>query len=306
MKSAKLLRMKLCSVVGLLGALLFCLPCHAWWPDGHGVLSEAAALSLPEEMPKFFRESGKAIAHHSFDPDVLKSRATPISASVEHAEHYMDWELLSLARAERKLPETRYAFLKFCFEKQLDPAKVGLLPYAVAEWTERLTVAFAEYRRWPNNKRIQEKCLVYSGFVAHYAQDLCQPLHVTVHHDGRAASDGTSPHSGIHAKVDSLIEVLQLSPGELARQQDVKPLGRLLLSEIITELHRSRSYVDRVYELEAILPSEQQQAAAIHPQVRAFATQRARQSTRFTASLFLTAWRNSAQVELPVWLQRKP
>src|SRR5437764_832460 len=65
------------------------------------------------------------------------------------------------------------------------------------------------------------------GILAHYAGDICMPLHTTVDYDGRVTADGRSPHSGIHAKVDSLIEKLPLRPEDLAAGQKIEPLAEV-------------------------------------------------------------------------------
>ena len=121
--------------------------CRAWWSGGHGILTHAAVESVPDEIPEFFRSGGGMIAHCAFDPDVSKNRGTPVVASSEHSEHYIDLELLQ----GRSLPKNRYEFTQLCTELGIRPEKVGLVPYAVAEWAERLAVAFAEHRKWPDN-----------------------------------------------------------------------------------------------------------------------------------------------------------
>ncbi len=287
--------------IGVL-ALAGCLaggPAAAWWPVGHGIISKAAVRALPEEVPGFFRAGGDMIAHMSFDPDVAKHRAAPNVNDQEYPEHYIDHELLE----GRTLPPTRYEFLKLCADAKLDPKKVGLVPYAITEWTERLAIGFAEHRKWPNNLYIRQKCLVYAGFLSHYAGDMCQPLHTTVHFDGRVRADGNSPRSGIHNKVDALIERLQLKPEDLARDQKVAALDRLFPA-VLAQLDNSRGLVERVYQLEAKLPPTEGPIAA-DPEVVAFAMERARQSTRFLASLYLTAWRKSHTIQLPPWLERE-
>ncbi|HVF11020.1 MAG TPA: hypothetical protein VNA16_09475 [Abditibacteriaceae bacterium] len=283
----------------MLVALTFIyLPAHAWWPAGHSTLSEAAVRALPREMPSYFRRGGAMIAHCAQDPDVVKQRDLPNANDSEQPEHYIDYELLQ----GRALPPTRYQYVQLCAELKLDPKEVGLLPYAVAEWTERLAMAFAEHRRWPHDYSIRSKSLVYAGFLAHYAQDMCMPLHVTVHHDGRANPDGSSPRTGIHAKVDSLIQKLALKPADLAKHQTIEPVPELMPA-IFAELNRSRSLVDRVYELESSLPVEN---GAWRPraEISDFTTERGREATRFTAVLCLTAWRKSASLSLPAWLER--
>lgn len=285
---------------GLALLLAAAVPAAAWWPKGHSILAEAAVRALPAAVPAFFRAGGATVAHLAQDPDVAKNRETPNVNDVEFPEHFLDRELLE----GRSLPATRYAFLGLCAAIKLDPKDVGLVPYAIAEWTERLAVAFAEHRRWPENPHIRTKCLVYAGFLAHYATDVCMPLHTTVHYDGRVPPGGRSPRSGIHARVDALIEKLELDPAVLARGLAVRPLPKLLPG-VVEELDRSHALVDRTYTLEAQLPPER---GAWQPtaEVRAFAEERARASTRFLASLYLTAWEKSASLRLPPWLEREP
>ena len=267
----------------------------AWGWNDHGTLTLAAVNALPRDMPAFFRAGGAMVAHCSFEPDASKNRGTPYARSAEYPEHFIDLEFLQ----GRALPEYRYAYIPLCAELGVKPEKVGFVPYAVAEWTERLAVAFAEHRKWPDNPHVQHKCLVYAGFLAHYAEDLCQPLHLTIHHNGRAGPDGSSPRSGIHYKVDGLIHNLAFEPDGLARGQKIVPLGELM-SGILQEIEKGRVLVDRVYELEDRLPSEPGEKPA--PDVVDFATERAREAVRFTAALYLTAWERSAQIELPDWL----
>ena len=64
---------------------------------------------------------------------------------------------------------------------------------------------FLAHRKWPYEPHIRDKCLVYAVNPAHYATDLCQPPHTTIHYDGRAQEDGSSPHTGIRQRVDGLL-----------------------------------------------------------------------------------------------------
>jgi hypothetical protein len=285
----------------LLLTTLLCIgaaPSGAWWPEGHSIVAEGAVRTLPAEVPAFFREGHALIAHCAQDPDVAKNRDTPNLRDAEEPEHYVDVELLQ----GRPFPKTRSEYLKLCAEMKLDPKKVGLLPYSVSEWTERLAVGFAEHRKWPENSSIRAKCLVYAGFLAHYAGDLCMPLHVTVHHNGRAMPDGTSPQTGIHARVDALIEKAGLKPEELAREQTAEAAADLF-GFVLKEIAASGALVDRVYALEPKLPSENGPWTA-EPEVEAFTRERARASARFLGSLYLTAWKRSESIRLPAWLKR--
>lgn len=274
-------------------------PAHAWWPQGHSIIASAAAQSLPEEVPSWFRRGTGQIAHNAQDPDVQKNRDLPFMSDAEGPRHYIDWEFLQ----GRPLPPTLKGFYQLCAELKLDPAHIGEAPYAIAQETQRLTMIFAEARRYPKNRYIRTKALVAAGILSHYAGDLCMPLHTTKDHDGRALPDGTSPKTGIHVKVDSLIEKLNLNPKDLAKNQQPQAFPSLFPA-IEAQLHNSRAQIDRTYALESQLPPEKGDWKPT-PEIQAFTVERARASTNFTASLFLTAWRDSAKVKLPTWLIRE-
>lgn len=279
-------------------AAVLALPARAWWPEGHSVIAEGAALALPVDVPAWFREGGALVGHLAQDPDVAKNPGAPLLRNAEEPEHFLDLELLK----GKPLPANRHLFLKLCAAEGVDPKDVGTLPYSVAEGAERLTVAFAEHRKWPLNASIRTKCLVYAGLLAHYSGDLCMPLHTTIHYNGRALPDGRSPRTGIHEKVDSLIERVGLTPADLAADQKVEPLPKLLPG-VLEEIERSRALIDRTYELEPQLPPSSGEWKP-SPEILAFTRERGRAATRFTAALYLTAWRNSASIKLPTWLKR--
>jgi hypothetical protein len=158
-------------------------------------------------------------------------------------------------------------------------------------------VAFAEHRAWPENEQIKTKSCVYAGILSHYAADLCQPLHVTVHYDGRARPDGSSHRTGIHQKVDALIGKLAVHPPELSAETKAHPFP-VLIDSVMAELGRSHALVDRVYELEKRLPGVDE-ALPDDVELRAFVLDRLEASALFIANLCLTAWELSATIELP-------
>ena len=273
---------------------LLAVPAQAWWGDGHGILTEGAVLALPEDAPAFFRQGGNIASHTAFDPDLFKNRGVSALRHAESGEHYFDLEYLE----GREIPPQRFDFIALCFELELDPTKVGMAPYAIAEWTGRLAVAFAEHRKWPENEAIQQKCLVYAGMLAHYAEDICQPLHATRDYDGKEQEDGTVIGKGIHEKVDSSVERLGFTPEDLAAGQKPEDFSDSLMEEIVDQIEQSNGLVEEVYALLDQWDEEED------TQMRAFAEARARTSVHFTASLYLTAWHQSAEIRLPGWLQR--
>lgn len=287
-------------------------PALAWHDEGHVYAARAAVEALPDDVPAFFREGRDTIAHGSLDPDVVRSKALPQLRDADAPEHYLDLELLR----GRPLPPTRSEFIALCHELGVPPDKAGTLPYAIAERAQWLTMAFAEHRRHPDNPHIRMKCLVLAGILSHYTADLHMPLHTTVHFNGRvegwdpAAVDRgeapavpKTPFTKVHEKVDALPTKVPFA--ELFAEPLAEPrVAEAIFPFTVEELKRSHALVDRVYELEPRVPAMAEMAID-DPEVRAFTKERIRASAEFTRDVILSAWRSSATLEPPDWLDRR-
>jgi len=255
----------------------------AWWEEGHAAVVEAAFDVLPERMPPPFRRARKEVAELSAEPDIWADRQTPRLRATERSEHYINLEYLG----DRELPPTRYQAIRLYADLGYKAEEVGLLPYAIIEWQQRLTSAFRDYRLRPT-KAVEYKCVVYAGVLAHYAADACQPLHVTKHHDGR---DGRQ--QGIHGKIDAFPGAAHLTREELGK--DVAPsFLRDPWQETLAVIRESHQHVGRCYELDGTGGFDRQS-----PDARLFALERCRRAVQFTASLWLTAWQTSSRMEPP-------
>ena len=261
---------------------------------------------LPADVPAFFRQGGAAAAHHAVDPDVVRDQALPELRSGEGPEHYFDIELLD----GRDLPANRYDLIDWCAAANVKPQSIGMLPYAIIEQTQRLTMALAEHRAWPGNPHIRAKCLVIAGHLSHYVADSTQPLHVTIHFDGRAGEDGKVPHTGIHQRVDMLVDRLKSDGIDLDAlgpqgepKSPITPAAELMPA-VWQHLLDSHAKVDRVYELEPHLPPLDGGAWEPSADVRSFAWDTMHAAKFLTARLYLTAWRDSVTLKVPHWLVR--
>jgi hypothetical protein len=269
----------------------------AWWPAGHKIVTTAAVNVLPEDMPKFFRRAGPTLAAYAVDPDVVKNQAVPALAQSEHPRHFIDMELLS----GEPVPATRVEFDRLCIKLGTTPDAVGTLPYTIQTEYERLVMAFAEYRKYPRDAAIQAKILYIAGTLSHYTADAVQPLHTTVHFDGRVGTDGKSPRSGIHNRMDALLENCGLKPEEVSSGLKVEA-AQDVFSAVMTVIEASSRLVDKVYELEPKLPpAENKTPPAVEKNVRDFAFALARNGAALTATIWYSAWVNSAKVILPGW-----
>jgi hypothetical protein len=279
--------------VAAMALLVVCGHVRAHTTLGHTGLSAVAVRLAGNEMPAFFSGGVSLIGDCSAEPDLWKT-PTPsgVLKPVEYGEHFLDMEYL----AGGTIPDSREEFYAWCQKKQLSPGKVGTIPYAIAEWTDRLTIALAEHRQWPDNKNIQIKCLVYAGILSHYSEDACLPLHATKDYDGRARSDGSSPKTGIHLKLDLLAEKYQGSDAVKAEASEVEAFENVKQA-IANRLVKSNSEVGQIYELEKELPAAD---APIVQGSRAegLAKQIVTDASVFTARLYITAWHNSAAVKI--------
>ncbi len=175
-------------------------------------------------------------------------------------------------------------------------SSIGILPYAVVESAQQLAVVFRLLRLEPEDTRLRELALHYAGLMSHFSADLCQPLHTTVHHDGRVTSMGTSPGSGIHDATDRLFDRVPVEFELSDSPIEFEPVG--LFEATIAELDHSHGEVDRLYELgDAILAAGE--GATATPELVSFANDRFRASVLFTARLLMSAWSLSEAVEMP-------
>jgi len=293
-------------LVVAVASVLVCASAFGWWSDGHALIDHAAVLALPHDMPGFFRDGSSAIVSYSTEPDLWSLRSFQALRSAQRADHFLDLELL----AGKRLPPTRGEYFVICRGLRLHPDEVGTLPYAIQEYYERLVLAFAAHRKWPDDEGVKAQVLFLAGVLSHYAGDACQPLHCTVHYDGRAKRDAASPRTGIHLKMDALPGQAKLAPAEVARDLEVKA-SRDVFALTLWTIRQSNLRVDRVYELESWLPSAEDPIAdrlaaenRMDARVRALALDCTRAAAGFTAALWYSAWKNSARVELPAWYTR--
>lgn len=278
-------------IVGVLGVVAFSGVAPAWWIKGHESITEAAASQLPEDVPAFFRNGGKALAHFAGDPDRWKNRdCKALRASIE-ADHYLDLEDLEGEEFPR---ESRYKGVEWLAARKKEPSKVGMLPYAVQEGYERLACAFADHRKDPENEAIKMKCLVYAGNLAHFTTDASMPLHSTIHFDGRVVV-GTpeKKQKGIHSRLDGFPEKFKLTPEEICRGIEVRQIDDVWAYTFEFMKH-SFTFVDASYEFDAAGAFEKPTDDS-----RAFVLARCKSGAQFTMNVWYAAWKFSAKLPPP-------
>jgi hypothetical protein len=278
------MRKYLVSLGLLLVALVGSAP--AWWVKGHGTVAEAATARLPEEMPRFFRAAGKQLAHLAGDPDRWKNPQARHLRAAESPDHYLDLEDLE----GKDLPADRFQAAALLTQLKHPPERTGMLPYALMENFDRLTVAFYDLRAEPDNEAVRMKCIVYAGVLSHFTGDTVMPLHTTRDYDGKRGPNGSMVQRGIHAKIDGFPEKNGLTAEEMSRGLEPKAVDDVwayVLKTILT----SHSHVSRCYELDAAGAFEKPTAES-----RAFILERCRAGAQFTMDLWYNAWLRSAKL----------
>ena len=87
------------------------------------------------------------------------------------------------------------------------------------------------------------------------------------------------------------------------RGQKIKPYDDLM-EAIFDQIDAGRELIDLVYELGPDLPDLEGEKWTPVSSVEKFTIGRGREATRFTAALYLTAWKISKKIALPSWLDR--
>jgi len=171
---------------------------HAWGEAGHRVVSRAALLALPPDVPAFLARQIEWIGSRSVLADSWRRPTEPFAKATEDPNHVWYMEQFAFMR---EIPRSRDAFMLAVYDEHLrrrstDPDKAaftnihytGTLPYAATEGFERLKVAFRTWRELRAQKQdttfIEQDAAFYLGWVSHYIADGAQPLHTSIHHDG--------------------------------------------------------------------------------------------------------------------------
>ena len=273
-----------------------------WHNAGHERIAVVSVQSCEGTLPEFFVQGISQVAHCAIDPDIFKEKQNDVALKrAEYPDHFFDLEYFSAD----ELPLDRYAFAKWCFENDLEPGKIGTLPWSLTEYTQKLAMAFAEYRKWPENKNIQAKCLVYAGILAHYSGDAGMPLHSTKHYDGIEKPGSKSKEKkGIHLKVDALLEKIPSEKLPEAHQIEALTIEGKVLPAAYEFIRGSNKLVDRTYELYDKIP-ELSEIEIKSEEVLTFALLMLNRTAGFTAGLYQYAWQSSKEIELPEWHKRQ-
>lgn len=279
-------------------------PACAWGGKGHQIQAQTALRALPADVPAFFREAVHEMTYLISEPDRWRTSEQPGLTETAGPNHTTKWEIVP-----KPLPANRHQFLiQLAKEGKLDPPaevrEYGTAAYGVQEWAEMLTAAFRRWRALPESteaertqKRQMERSILFiAGVAGHWATDVTQPMHASIHLAGWHSSVPNPQgykDNRIHRRYETEYVEAAISLEDVTALMDDKP--RLLgdwLREAEKVIAASNSHIEQIYIWDKKTPfgsGKEPKAAA------AFTAARLADGARFLRDLWYTAWMRSGE-----------
>jgi len=277
----------------------------AWGHDGHQMINRAAGESLPKDAPEFLRSKAALDALDFYGPipdRQWRSNAEPELNAAESPEHFVNLEYADLL--EQPLPRRRYDFIRLLAETQaahpevkMTPPGVGMLPYGVSEYYEKLEAAMHDYRGLLEEKadtRAVEAEIVYvAGVLGHFVADGSNPMHASIEYNGWV---GPNPHGyttdhHVHVLFESDFVHANVKAADFTGLVPAKPV---VLEDVFADymkyLRHSNSLVEKTYALEKAGGF----TGAGTAESRAFVDERLAAGATELRDMIYTAWVKSA------------
>jgi len=274
-----------------------------WGYVGHEMAAAAAGSILPTELPRFFRDAGDQLVYLNPEPDRWRNRDLAEMDQAWSYDHYIDLE--NVPSAALNAPD-RFQYLAALQNTGLEQAvrDGGFLPFRIVELYERLVTEWTMWRRTedPARRRFIEARIVNdAGILGHYVTDAANPHHTTVHYNGWAEAAPNPEHytldRGFHSRferhfVEAHVEQSDVNAHLHADPASVAGDARGAVMRHIQEAHAE---VETLYRLDRDIGLDA--SRAVHAETRDFAAERLAAGGQMLASLWWSAWLESASPE---------
>lgn len=220
--------------------------------------TEAATWALPASLPEFFHRSYNLLVVLADEPDNWRN-AGPSANSSEFPDHYIDLEFV----ASIQFPNRRYDFIDemersgVLRQRGVTAHEVGFIPWRVAEMSELLEQQWRIWRRsdlTPEERAQNEATIVHlAAALAHFAADVSNPLHTSMHHNGWMAS--TNPQSfatdcDLHSRFETYFVTGNVSLEDVKRRVAGADLVRDYFARATVAVKSSNALVEELYRLD--------------------------------------------------------
>lgn len=292
----------------LLATLTLSPAVKGWGQHGHELSGRAAALKLPDEMPKFFRKAVDQFSYLNPEPDRWRDRAeSNLDKAMDTAsapDHFLDLELVPPAAFNAV---NRYDFVAELIKAGQKPTTAGFSPFRILELFQRLRVEFRLWRAEKDAERrlwIEERIINDAGILGHYVADAANPHHTTIHYNGWSGDNPKGytvftrePNQGFHYRFEEEFVGAQIKLENVLPLVDSK--ARLLekpREEIWNFLRASNNLVEQLYTLDKQQKFNATTTSAEH---KKFASERLAAGAQMLRDLWWTAWLTSAPTTAP-------
>lgn len=267
-------------LVGVLLVLVGTAPAAlAWGPRGHELVNEHAIATLPPELRPFFEAHREWLIVNASAPDEWRE-----DDPGEEAHHFVDIE--RYAREFEQMPASR------------EDVIAGIGADFVAEsgdviwWLPHATRKLAAAMRAGN----REDILHWAVAVAHYAADICQPLHTTENYNGQLTGQ-----AGVHSRFETQT-VNRVAGGLKLRPEPARVLPNAF-DAVFSQIARSYRRIDDVLAADAQATGVDSRFGPLYTmrmgsQLRSLIGERLEAGATLTGSLWLTAWIEAGRPDL--------
>jgi len=266
-----------------------------WGETGHEMAARAAAATLPDQMPDFFRNAVDQLVYLDPEPDRWRDRALREMAEAGNYDHYIDFENIP---ADALDAPDRFTYLAALYRTDLEKPERdgGFLPFRIVELYQRIVV---EWELWeqaesPERGWIEQRILNDAGVLGHYVTDGSQPHHTTIHFNGW---DATTPNPAsfsmdrsFHARfesdyVDAFVTQSVVSDRTAATPTSFAGAARIAVFDYLRVSHE---HVETLYSIEREIGFDPN--GPLSPVARDFAVERLASGATMLASLWWSAW----------------
>ncbi len=298
-------------------AALSLLPAQAlaWGAMGHRMVGEAAAKTLPAEVPAFLRtpQAVRDIGELSREQDRSKG-AGRIHDHNRDAGHFVDLDeegKLLGGPSFLPLPATRADYEKGLQAAGLDSWKAGYLQYSIIDRHQQLAKDFGYWRvltymaareknpqrrAWYKTDLVRREAQIRQtiGDLSHFVGDGSQPLHVSVHYNGWGEFPNPKGYTTarVHGPFESEFVFENVKPADVTiKMAPLKSCDCPIEKRTADYLMETSAQVIPFYELE--------KAGGLKPQDRRgveFAATRLAVGASELRDMIVSAWRVSDKV----------
>ena len=277
-----------------------------WGFVGHEMAARAAAAALPADMPAFFRDAGAQLVHLNPEPDRWRVRDQREMDQAFAYDHYIDLE--NVPDGALDAPD-RYVFIRMLYEAELERPErdAGFLPYRIVELYQRTVSGWRRWRSEEDPARrswIAQRIVNDAGILGHYVTDASQPHHTTIHFNGW---DGDTPNPEgytrdfeFHARFEHFFVEAHVTYDAVVRNARSGPPPSVAGSAreaVIAHILAAHDQVEQLYRLDRDVGFDPEKPA--DPAARDFAAKRMASGADMLATLWWSAWLESAPMDEP-------